>query len=67
MSNWYCTFKPLAALDLDWFVITRSPVESRPPPSELPFPLSIRRIVALWDLLYLDTAPFRPDSNQSAQ
>jgi mono/diheme cytochrome c family protein len=49
------------------FVMTRSPVESRPPPNELPFPLSIRRIVALWDLLYLDTAPFRPDSNRPAQ
>jgi mono/diheme cytochrome c family protein len=49
------------------FIMTRSPVESRPPPNELPFPLSVRRIVALWDLLYLDTAPFRPDSNQPAQ
>lgn len=48
------------------FAMTRSPVESRPPANALPFPLSIRRLMAVWNLLYLDTAPFNPDPKETA-
>jgi mono/diheme cytochrome c family protein len=49
------------------FVMTRRPVDSRPPPNALPFPLSMRRLVTIWNLLFLDTAPFDPDRKQTAQ
>jgi mono/diheme cytochrome c family protein len=49
------------------FVMTRSPIESRPPANMLPFPLSMRPVVAVWNLLYLDTAPFAPDPERTAQ
>jgi mono/diheme cytochrome c family protein len=49
------------------FVMTRLPVDSRPPANALPFPLSLRRVVTIWNLLFLDTAPFDPDPKQTAQ
>jgi mono/diheme cytochrome c family protein len=49
------------------FVMTRSPVESSPPANELLFPLGIRRAIAVWDLLYLATAPFEADPGQTVQ
>jgi mono/diheme cytochrome c family protein len=49
------------------FIMTRLPVESRPPANALPFPLSLRRVVTIWNLLFLDTAPFDPDPKQTAQ
>ncbi|HWI26527.1 MAG TPA: cytochrome c [Stellaceae bacterium] len=48
------------------FQMTRVPVERRTPRAALPFPLSIRRLVAFWDLLYLDRSPFRADPKESA-
>lgn len=32
---------------------------------DLPFPFTIRRVLGLWKLLYLDGEPFRPDPAQS--
>jgi mono/diheme cytochrome c family protein len=49
------------------FIMTRLPVESRPPANALPFPLSLRRVVTIWNLLFLDKAPFDPDPRQTAQ
>jgi mono/diheme cytochrome c family protein len=49
------------------FVMTRKPVESRPPANALPFPLSLRPVATIWNLLFLDTAPFDPDPKQTAQ
>lgn len=49
------------------FVMTRQAVQNRPPPNTLPFPLSIRQLVAGWNLLYLDRTPFRADPQQSAE
>ncbi len=49
------------------FVMTRIPVESRPPANALPFPLNIRRTLTIWNLLFLDTAPFDPDPKQTAR
>jgi mono/diheme cytochrome c family protein len=49
------------------FIMTRTPVRSQAPSNALPFPLNIRRIVAVWDALYLDPTPFRPEPNQSGE
>ncbi|HUJ99329.1 MAG TPA: cytochrome c [Stellaceae bacterium] len=47
------------------FLMSRSAVQSRPPANALIFPLNLRWTVAVWDLLYLDRTPFRPDPKQS--
>ena len=48
------------------FVMTRTAVTRRPPANALPFPLNQRWVVAFWNFLYLDVAPFRADPRQSA-
>lgn len=49
------------------FVMTRTPVSSRPPESALPFPVNQRWALAFWNMLYLDDAPFQADPTQSAE
>ena len=43
------------------------PVDQSPPPTELPFPMNIRASMIAWNLLFLDTAAFVPDPQQSAE
>jgi fructose 5-dehydrogenase cytochrome subunit len=43
-----------------------TPVDQSTPPTELPFPMNIRLSMMAWNLLFLDTAAFVPDSHQSA-
>lgn len=52
--------------DLRAFVMTRTPVEGRPPPNRLRFPFNLRPLLAVWDGLYLRRGPFEPDPAQSA-
>ena len=47
--------------DLMAYLRTLEPVRSRPPPHDLPFPFSIRRLVGLWKLLYFDRSPIHAD------
>jgi len=49
------------------FVMTRTPVSYQTPTNALLFPLNQRRIVAFWNLLYFDDAPFRADPRHSAE
>ncbi len=49
------------------FIMTRRPVETFQLPSELPFPLDQRWLIAFWNLLFLDDAPLRPDPRHSAE
>ncbi|GGF57229.1 cytochrome c [Azorhizobium oxalatiphilum] len=42
------------------------PAESTPPKTALPFPFSIRASMAVWNLLFLDTTPFKPDPSKPA-
>ena len=49
------------------FVMTRPAVSRRAQANALPFPVDQRRVLAAWNLLYLDQTPFRPDPNQSAE
>jgi len=48
------------------FLMTRDPVRATAPPNELPFPYNVRLLLAGWNLLFLDKAPFRPDPGQDA-
>jgi mono/diheme cytochrome c family protein len=49
------------------FLKTTPAVHYTPPQNGLHFPMSIRATVKAWNLLYLDTAAFRPDPGQSAE
>jgi mono/diheme cytochrome c family protein len=50
-----------------YFMQAVKPVEQLPPPTQLPFPMNIRASMIAWNLLFLDTAAFVPDSHQSAE
>lgn len=43
-----------------------TPVDTRPPATNLPFPFNIRLSMAGWNLLFLDTGPFQPDPAHDA-
>ena len=53
--------------DLAAFLRALPAVKGRAPKNALPFPLSIRRAVGLWKLLYFDNSGLPPDPKQSAQ
>ncbi|MBV9829353.1 MAG: c-type cytochrome [Alphaproteobacteria bacterium] len=55
------------ARDLMAYLRTLPPVSGRAPPHELAFPLSVRRFVGLWKLLYLDRSPVKNDPAQSPE
>ena len=49
------------------FVMTRHPVEVYRKEPELWFPFNQRWLLAFWNLLFLDSAPFRADPQQSPE
>jgi len=48
------------------YLDTVPPVHQEVEPNQLPFPFSIRWGMRLWDALYFDPGPFKPDPNKSA-
>ncbi|WP_144114261.1 c-type cytochrome [Paraburkholderia sp. BCC1886] len=42
-----------------------APVDAAAPQTSLPFPFSVRASMSLWNALFLDSAPFRPDPHVS--
>jgi mono/diheme cytochrome c family protein len=50
-----------------YFTQAVKPVEQRAPPTRLPVPMNIRASMMAWNLLFLDTATFVPDPDQSAE
>jgi mono/diheme cytochrome c family protein len=52
--------------DLFGYLKTLPPVQGRVRNHDLPFPLTIRRTLGLWKLLFLDGEPFKPDPSKSA-
>ena len=50
-----------------YFTQAVNPVEQRPPPTQLPFPMNIRASMIAWNLLFLDSAAFVPDPHQSSE
>ena len=47
--------------DLMAYLRTLQPVPGRPPPHEISFPFSIRKLVGLWKLLFFDETPIVDD------
>ncbi len=54
-------------LDLKAFLDTLPPVAKPSLPHDLPFPLTIRRGIGLWQLIYVDGKTFVPDPSKSAE
>jgi mono/diheme cytochrome c family protein len=52
--------------DLMAFLRTLPPVSGWAPPHEIPFPLSIRRFVGIWKLLFMHHGPITPEASRSA-
>jgi mono/diheme cytochrome c family protein len=50
-----------------YFTQAVTPVDQSTPQTELPFPLNIRLSMMGWNLLFLNTTAFVPDSRQSAE
>ena len=49
------------------FVMTRDPVNSRPPPNRVTFPYNVREFIAVWKNLYFQPGRFVPEPGKSAQ
>lgn len=62
----YVHMRPEDVRDLMAYLRTLIPVRGKPPPHELPFPLSIRRGVGIWKLLFFDCRPIEPDTTHDA-
>jgi mono/diheme cytochrome c family protein len=52
--------------DLMAYLRTLPRVAGRPPPHELPFPLSIRRGIGIWKVLFFDRRPEKADAARDA-
>jgi len=50
-----------------YFMQGVAPVDEEAHTTELPFPFSVRSSMAVWNLLFLDKTPFKPDAAKSAQ
>jgi mono/diheme cytochrome c family protein len=50
-----------------YFMQGVAPVDEEAHTTELPFPFSVRSSMAVWNLLFLDKTPFKPDPAKSAQ
>jgi mono/diheme cytochrome c family protein len=65
----YAYFTKLSRADTDAifaYLKTLKPVSHRPPPNDLVFPANIRAGMMVWDALFLDKTPFKPDASKSA-
>ncbi len=49
------------------YLMTREPVRANAPANDLIFPLGFRPLIAVWNLLYLDTDPLQSDPGQSEE
>ena len=49
------------------FIMTRRPMETYRQANDLSFPLDRRWLLAFWNLLFLDSAPVRPDPHHDAE
>jgi mono/diheme cytochrome c family protein len=63
----YQRMNPGDVADLMAFLRTLPAIQGRPPAHNLPFPISARRVVGFWKLLYFDNAGLQPHPNQSPQ
>jgi mono/diheme cytochrome c family protein len=49
------------------FLMTRAPVRAATPPNALPFPYSVRYLIAGWKLLFFKAGPLKPDPTLTAE
>jgi mono/diheme cytochrome c family protein len=63
----YQRMTPKDVADLAAFLRTLPAVKGKAPANALAFPVSIRRAVGLWKLIYFNNAGLRPDPAQSEQ
>lgn len=49
------------------YLMSQPAVKNSPPKTKLPFPMSVRPLVAGWNWLFLDNRAFLPDETRSAQ
>ncbi|HWX47480.1 MAG TPA: cytochrome c [Roseomonas sp.] len=63
----YAHMRPEDVRDLMAYLRSLPPVQGRTPPHRLPFPLTIRRGIGLWKLLFLDRTPIRDDPTREAR
>lgn len=49
-----------------YFMSAVTPVDQPAPPTSLPFPFNIRLMMAGWNLVFLDSSQFSPDTTKSA-
>lgn len=62
----YVHMQPEDVRNLMAYLRSLEPVSGRPPPHQLPFPLTIRRGLGFWKLLFLDRTPVAEDPAQNA-
>jgi mono/diheme cytochrome c family protein len=66
----YPNFTRATRQDVDdiWaYLQTLDPVRSRHPPNELPWPLSMRWMMSVWNTLFFDEGTFKPAQGKSAE
>jgi nicotinate dehydrogenase subunit B len=66
----YTSFKNVSDDDLKAlyaYLMSQTPVRSRPPETKLAFPFSVRPIMAAWNSLFLKRNAFTQDATQTAQ
>ncbi|HVV93138.1 MAG TPA: cytochrome c [Hyphomicrobiales bacterium] len=66
----YTNFTRATREDVDdiWaYLQTLDPVRSRHPPNELPWPLSMRWVMSVWNTLFFDEGTFKPTPGKSAE
>ncbi|WP_149538690.1 c-type cytochrome [Siccirubricoccus phaeus] len=62
----YARMRPEDVADLWAYLRTLPPVPGQAPSHDLAFPLTIRRPIGLWKLIYLEETPLAPDPAQDA-
>jgi mono/diheme cytochrome c family protein len=62
----YAHMRPEDVRDLMAYLRTLPPVAGKPPPHDLPFPLTIRRFVGLWKLFYLDRSLVKDEPGRNS-
>lgn len=50
-----------------YFMQAVNAVDTKPPPTNLPFPFNMRWSMAAWNWIFLDSKPFTPDPGKNAQ
>lgn len=64
---WYTRISRDDAHAIKAYLDTLTPVRQRATPNELPWPFSMRSVMAVWNKLYFDAGSFQPDPKKSAE